>query len=131
MKKYLLPASILLGVIFNFLFWEKIPGISFPLFVSLCLLGGFGLISASGGKPAKINILLIGVKLAFACMTFIRREPFTSFLNYALTLSAMVLLAGTFLSGEWIRFNLVDYVSRFFHLFGGMIDYLTEKSKMR
>lgn len=121
MKKYLVAVSILLGVIFNFLFWEKIPGISFPLFVSLCLLGGYGLISASGGKPAKTNTVLISLILIFACLTIIRREPFTSVLNFAFTLFAMALLAGTYLSGEWIRFNLVDHVSSFFHLVGGMI----------
>jgi hypothetical protein len=121
MKKYLLPVSMILGVIFNILFWEKIPGISFPIFVGLCLLGGYGLISASGGKPAKINFLLVSGILAFACMTIIRREPFTSFLNYSFTLFAMTLLAGTYLSGEWVRFNLVEHVSRFFHLVGGMI----------
>lgn len=121
MKKYLLPISIFLGVIFNILFWEKIPGISFPIFVSLCLLGGYCLISASGGKPAKVNTLLIFVTLAFALMTIIRREPFTSFLNFAFTLFAMALLAGTYLSGAWIRFNLVEHVSSFFHFAGGMI----------
>ena len=121
MKKYLLPVSIFLGVIFNFLFWEKIPGISFPFFVSLCLFGGYGLIRASGGKPAKINILLVSVILAFACMTIIRREPLTGFLNIALTLFAMTLLAGTYLSGEWIRFNLIGHITSFFHLVGGMI----------
>ena len=121
MKKYLLPVSMILGVIFNILFWEKIPGISFPIFVGLCLLGGYGLISASGGKPAKINILLVSGILAFACMTIIRREPFTSFLNFALTLFAMTLLAGTYLSGEWIRFNFVGHITSFFHLVGGMI----------
>lgn len=121
MKKHLLPVSITLGIIFNYLFWEKIPGISFPIFVSLCLPGGYGLISASGKKPAKINILLVIMILAFAFITIIRREPFTSILIFALTLLPMALLAGTYLSGGWIRFNLVSHVSNFFHLLGGMI----------
>jgi hypothetical protein len=121
MKKYLLPVSMILGVIFNILFWEKIPGISFPLFVSLSLFSGYGLISASGGKAAKVNTLLIIMILVFAFMTILRREPFTSFLNFALTLLTMSLFAGSYLSGEWIRFGLSDHIANFFHLLGGMI----------
>ncbi|MBM3138319.1 MAG: DUF4173 domain-containing protein [Chloroflexi bacterium] len=121
MKKYILPVSIILGIIFNILFWEKIPGVSFPFFVSLCLLGGYGLIRTTGKKPAKTTAFLFLINLTFAIMTIVRREPFTIFLNFALTLFAMTLMAGTYLSGSWIRFNLIDHISSFFHLAGGII----------
>jgi len=121
MKKYLLPVSITLGVIFNILFWEKIPGISYPLFISLCLIGGYSLIRATGKKPGKTTVNLVLIILIFAIMTIIRREPFTSILNFALSLFALTLFAGTYLSGAWVRFNLIEHISSFSHLVGGVI----------
>jgi len=47
MKKYLLPVSIIIGVIFDLLFWQKAPGISFPIFLLLCFISGFWLIKAA------------------------------------------------------------------------------------
>ena len=70
MKKYLLPVSIIIGVIFDLLFWEKAPGISFPIFVLLCTLSGYWLIKAAGKKPANINYLLAAVAIVFSLMTF-------------------------------------------------------------
>ena len=121
MKKYLLPFSIALGVIFDIFFWKKMPGISFPLFTAICLTGGYTLISQSGNKPAKVNYLLLIPLSIFTIMTVFRREPLTSFLNYSLTLFVMALLAASYLQDAWTKFNLVDYISVFFHLIGGMI----------
>jgi len=121
MKKYLLPVSIIIGVIFDLLFWEKSPGISFPIFVLICTLSGYWLLKAPGKKPAKVNYLLVAAAIVFSLMTFVRREPFTSFLGYSITLLSLALLAASYLSGRWINFNLIEYIASFFHLAGGMI----------
>ncbi len=121
MKKYLLPVSIIIGVIFDLLFWEKAPGISFPIFVLLCIISGFYLIKAAGKKPANINYLLAAVAIVFSLMTFARREPFTIFLGFSITLLSMALLAASYISGRWIKFNLIEHIASFFHLAGGMI----------
>ncbi len=121
MKKYLIPVSVFLGVIFDILFWKKTPGISFPIFTLICLICGYGLINTEGKKPAKINYYLLIPVLGFASLTTIRREPLTTFLNLVLTLFVMALLAASYLQDAWIRFNIVDYISAFFHLVGGTI----------
>ncbi len=120
MRKYLLPTALLLGLSFDVLFWKKVPGISFFIFVILCLLFGFFLLGKEKLIPAKNNFWLLLPILFLSVMTFIRREPFTSLLNYSLTLFFMAVLAMTYFSGKWIAFSLADYVSNFFHFIGGI-----------
>ena len=121
MKKYLFPAAILLGFCFDLLFWEKTPGISFFIFVVLCLVTGFFLIKAEHLRPAKASWLLIIPILFLAIMSFIRKEPLTSFLNMSMAIFLMAVLAMTYLGGQWLSFGIADYVTNFFHLVGGML----------
>lgn len=120
MKKLLLPAALLLGIAFDILFWKKIPGISFFLYVMLCLVSGYFLIKAERIYPAKNSYLLLIPILFLSIMTFIRREPFTSFVNFSLTLFFMAMLAMTYLGGKWVNFSLADYVANLFRFFGGI-----------
>ena len=121
MRRYLFPTAFLLGITFDILFWGKIPGISFLVFVLCCLTSGFFLIKSESLYPARNNFLLLIPILFLSIMTFIRKEPLTSFLNISLTLFFMAVLALTYLSGLWVSFGLSDYVSNFFHLIGGML----------
>jgi len=120
MKKYLFFTALLLGFIFDNLFWRKIPGISFPVFVFLCLVCGFFLIKTENLYPARKSLWLLIPILFLSLMTFIRKEPLTSFLNYSLTLFFMAILAMTYLGGQWVSFGLSDYVANFFHWIVGM-----------
>jgi hypothetical protein len=120
MKKYLVHTALLIGITFDILFWGKTPGISFFIFVVLCLGSGYFLIKTEKLFPARKSFLLIIPILFLSTMTFILKEPFTSFINYSLTLFLMAIMAMTYLSGLWVSFNLSDYVSNFLHLIGGM-----------
>ena len=121
MKKYLLPVALLLGFCFDLLFWGKTPGISFFIFIVLCLVSGFFLIKADHLRPAKASWLLIIPILFLAIMSFIRKEPLTSFLNMSLAIFLMAVLAMTYLGGQWLSFGIADYAANFFHLIGGMV----------
>lgn len=107
---YLGVAAALAAWAFDFFFWGKAPGISFALYVALCL--GIGLILAwkEGLIPARNSVWLLLPVAVFGIMTFIRREPFTLAINYLLTLSVMALLAITFLGGRWYHYGGSDYV---------------------
>ncbi len=120
MKKYLLPAALLLGFCFDLLFWGKTPGVSFFIFVVLCLVTGFFLIKAEHLRPVKASWLLILPILFFAVMSFIRKEPLTSFLNISLAIIILAVLAMTYLGGQWLSFGIADYIANIFHLIGGM-----------
>lgn len=121
MKKTLLPISLLIGIIFDLLFWEKTPGISFPIFVMLCITSGYLLIKSTGKKPAKTSWLLMGSAIAFSMMTFLRGEPLIRFTGFSLTLLSLALLASSYLSPQWVKFNLIDHFIHFFRLAGGTL----------
>lgn len=110
-------AVILLGWLFDFLFWKHEPGISFALYVTVTLLAGFILLWQGGARPAKSTAILIPLILFFAAITFIRLEPLTIFLAYVFTLLLMAALAVTFRGGRWASYRLADYFTKFLDLF--------------
>lgn len=112
---------ILLGWAFDFLFWQKPPGINFAIFVTLCLGTGILLLHWDGLRLSRQAGLLL-LPIAFlAIMTFIRLEPMTVFLSMAMVLFLMGVFALSYLSGEWIRYSLVDFVFGYLQLAGSMI----------
>ena len=121
MKKFLLPVSIALGLLFDLLFWEKSPGVSFPLFVLLSLAAGWLLLKLEGNTPHKVNYWLLVPILFFSAMTVFRREPMTVFLGFLFTLFSVLLLPVSWLNGLWPVFNLADYAVNFVDLLGGML----------
>src|SRR5215211_3901196 len=112
---------ILLGWAFDFLFWKKPLGVNFAIFVLLCTLTGILLLRADRLRLAPESRLLL-LPIAFlAAMAFIRQEPMTAFLSVSMTLFLMGVFALTYLSGQWTRFALLDYIFGYFRLFGSMV----------
>ena len=124
MKKYpnlFLIVVLLLGWIFDFLFWKKPVGINFAIFILISLTGGFCLLLANRKKPALKSLLLLLPLLFFLAMTFIRQEPLTLFLAYTFSIFSMGVLAVTFTGGRWPQYSLLDYFARFFRLIGSLV----------
>lgn len=121
MKKYLIITALVLGIVWDYLFWDKSPGISFPLFTIVCLAAGYVLLRREKQSPARAALALFVPILFFSIMTFIRRDPMTTFLNFAFTLLFVGILATTYLSGTWPSFGIFDYIVKAFQLLGGMI----------
>jgi hypothetical protein len=112
---------ILIGWAFDFLFWQKPPGVNFALFVLLTLGTGILLLRSDGfGLAPRTGLLLIPIAF-LAAMTFLRLEPLTVFLSIAMVLFLMGVFALTYRSGEWARFSLLDYVFGYLQFFGSMI----------
>jgi len=112
---------ILLGWAFDFLFWKKPAGINFAIYVALCLVTGILFLRADGLPLARRSGLLL-LPIAFlAAMTFIRLEPLTTLLLVSAALFLMGILALTYVSGEWARYSLLDYLFGYLRLFGSMI----------
>jgi len=112
---------IVLGWIFDFLFWKHTPGISFAMFVVLTLAGGFWLTRSLGFSAARGSLYLLAPIGVFAVLTFVRAEPLTVFLTHIATLLLMFILVITFIGGRWLSYCLSDYVTRFFSLLGSII----------
>ncbi len=114
-NKFVLTA-ILTGWSFDFLFWKKMPGISFPIFVFIVLAVGFYLARGQELKPAKNTLWLLLPISFFSIMTIVRMEPMTRFLNFAATLFLMSVLAHSFLGGKWWLYTFKDYFIGVFNL---------------
>jgi hypothetical protein len=110
-----------LGWLFDFLFWEKEPGINFAIFAILCLLGGFYILFADGHRPGRRALFLLPLIVFFAVVSFLRREPMTLFLAFIFTLFSMSVLTVTYLGGRWLEYTVLDYFDRFMRLLGSMI----------
>jgi hypothetical protein len=113
--------SLLLGLCFNLLFWGKVRGLPFFLFVFLVTAAGFIIARLDDQKPAGLSWILAGFAVFFAAMTFIRQEPFTTFSNGLVSMLCLILLALTFSSGIWLRYSLADVMIGFFRLIGSAL----------
>lgn len=113
--------ALVLGWLFDFLFWKHRQGINFSIYTVLVLCGGFLVLLLNGFKPSWKSLLLLIPILFFAAMTFIRWEPLSMFLSFAFTLALMGVLAFTFLGGRWLWYSLSDYVVNYVKLVGSMI----------
>jgi hypothetical protein len=112
---------ILLGWMFDFLFWKKPLGVNFVIYVGLCLATGILILRLDGLRLAPGSSLLL-VPIAFlGTMTFLRLEPMTVFLSIAMTVFLMGVFALTYLGGQWTRYALMDYIFGYLRLFGSMI----------
>lgn len=103
-------AGIILGWLLDALFWNKTPGLNFPLFVLACVGAGYLLIRMSGHKPGWKALVLLPVILFFSWGVFVRHEPLTVFLDFTFTLFFMSLLAVTVSEGKWLNYGFVDYI---------------------
>jgi len=113
--------AIFAGWSFDFLFWkQETIGINFALFVSLCLTAGIALLCAEGIRPARLTMILLPSILFYATITFVRMEPLTLFVSICATAGLMAVLVVTYVGGNWVRYDLVDYVVRFFRLYVSM-----------
>jgi len=124
MKKFPTPfwiVVLLLGWLFDFLFWKHTPGISFAIYALVTLSAGFILLWLDGIRPSGRTLLLLPFILFFAALTFIRREPLTAFLSHALTLFLMAGLVVSYRGGRWLEYSLADYFTRGFDLLASAI----------
>jgi hypothetical protein len=108
--------AIIVAWAFDFLFWEKSPGISFTFFVLITLGAGVYLSREEGKLPTRHSWWLLIPIIVFAAGTFLRREPFTTFTNYLLVLVLMGVFAHTFRGGRWLNYSMSDYIAVFFYL---------------
>lgn len=113
--------ALVLGWIFDFLFWQKPIGINFALYTFLCIGGGFYILGMNKQHPARGTLWLLPLILFFSGITFLRSEPLTLFLAVMCTLFLLSVMTMTFLGGRWFVYSLADYVSGFFKLTGSMI----------
>jgi len=108
--------ALFTAVCFDFLFWNKAPGISFPLFV-LILAGGLILLGRrSETRLARVNFLVAAVALLLATASSFRDEPFSRLVTIAASLGLLLIVFVTFFTGNWVHYRIIDYVAAFFKM---------------
>lgn len=99
-----------LGVAFEVLFYGQQLGISFPIWVTLGVVGLLGAAMIETVPVKKGALWLVGPILFLAVMTCLRLEPLTVFLNVVLTLALLALWVRTFRAGRLADHGWVDLV---------------------
>src|SRR3989338_4388085 len=85
--------SLFLGILFNYLFFEKVPGISFLVFI-LFAIGGLILILKFSGRSLNREALwLMAPLFFFGAMPAARASPELMLLNIAASLGLLLLFA--------------------------------------
>lgn len=115
-KSVFIWTVLLVGWLFDFLFWNQVPGISIVIFFLVMLGTGFFLARQQGLTPARSTLWLLIPILFFSAMTALRLEPMTTFLNITAALLLMGLLSHSFLGGKWWQYRFKDYLTGGFFL---------------
>ncbi|MBN1537458.1 MAG: DUF4173 domain-containing protein [Anaerolineales bacterium] len=108
--------ALILGWIWDFLFWDKTPGISFAIFVGLCVLSGLFLFFIEKQKPSAKSLILLIPITVFSILSFIRQEPLSLLLSISCTLLVLQILAMSILGDSWLKYGFIDYLSGFLNL---------------
>jgi hypothetical protein len=115
-KNIFIWSVLLIGWLFDFLFWVKEPGISIPIFLLILAVGGFWLASQQELTPARTIYWLLIPAGFFGIMSVVRFEPMTTFLNIAGAFALLAILGHSFLGGKWWQYAFRDYLGGAFSL---------------
>lgn len=113
--------ALLLGLAFDFLFWNHPIGVNFAIFSTICLLGGISFLVSEGYRPSRNSLWLLIPFAFFNIVSFLRQEPLTSFLAYLFTIFLAGVFLNSYLGGRWFQYSLIDYVGKFFNLIGSIL----------
>lgn len=100
--------SLGLAVVFNFLFFEKLIGVSVFVF-SATLLGIVGFLGQRYELPIRKNWWLVSFVLFFSLMIGIRANEFLTFLNICASLGLLMLLAQQLTGSPAFLMKIRDY----------------------
>jgi len=107
---WLTLGALILGIAFEVLFYGHSLGISFLLWTGLCVAALLGSARLEGRSIDRVTQVLIAPMLFFAGMTFLRREPLTTFLNVSMTLALLALWVRSFRSGQLLKYGWLDFI---------------------
>ena len=110
-SKWFWPAALVTAWFADFMFWGKAPGISVPIWISVVLLVGFLLSWRAGARPSIGSLLLAVLIVFYAAVFAFRSDGPVSFFSALMVGGGLILLAATFLSGNWTSYRIVDYIN--------------------
>jgi hypothetical protein len=115
-RKWIWILALGSAIAFDYLFWKHGPGISFFIFVAVCLAAGVVSAAISGVRTNIRSAVLIPCILLSAAVTFLRAEPLTIVCAALVTLILMMILVYSYRGGKWPFYGIVDHVIAVFRL---------------
>jgi hypothetical protein len=89
-------AALGLGIAADLLFFQRLPGISFPIFVGLCLATLLFFSMVEDRPPTLFNLFLGAGACVFALLTVVRADITLVFLNLCICLGLLLLQVALF-----------------------------------
>lgn len=106
----MVAAALGLGIVFDILFFGKLPGISFPLFIVLALATILAVVHLHGQKAPRTALFMIPLLLFFSSMVYVRANEMLTFFNVVISLYLLGLFI-TLTLRPWLRaYSVVDYL---------------------
>ena len=113
--------SALMGLLFDFLLWDKQPGISVPIYTTTWAAAAMISLRKTEARKAYLNYGLVGLILFSALMTAVRMAPIPLVLNIFLMGLLAVIVSLAYSSGLWTRFGVIDYLRQGLLLAGSFL----------
>ncbi len=105
-----------MGVLFDQLFFDKLPGISFPLYVLLTLAVIFWSAHLQRRRIPKTALYMVPLLLFFSGMVFVRAGNLLTFINTVTSLYLLALFVTLVFRPRLGRYTFKDYLSLVFTL---------------
>lgn len=109
--------SLILGLLFDYFFFGKIPGLAFPLYVVLMVLGLFFLAWVFKKKIDREVYWLLLPLFFFSVMVFVRSSVLLTVLNIVASLLLLLMITEVFVGKRVRNFLVGDYIKIFFQPF--------------
>lgn len=106
--------SLVLGLLFDYFFYGKFPGIAFPLYIILAVAGLFVIANLFKKRISSGIIWLLTPLIFFCVMVFIRSSLLLVFLNVAASLLLLLMIAKVSFGNQIKDFLIGDYIKIFF-----------------
>lgn len=139
--RLLATASLILGVVCVFLFYEQGLGINYPLFVVLVVAFGLLLTQTFARRLERGHYAIIAAGVFFSFMVFVRSSEVLTFFNILGSVLLLLIAVRIFEGKRLQSFFLVDYVKvlflpfrfivPFFETFSGVVSVKTSGRSAR
>ncbi len=103
-------AALGMGLVFDILFFGKMPGISFPIYTGLTLIALIVAGLRQRRDLPKQALYLIPPILFFSSMVYLRASEFLTFLNVVMTLYLLGLFVSLVLRPKLFNYGFGDYL---------------------
>jgi len=112
----IIACSLGLGLVFHWLFYDKLVGISYPIFIAVVLASYFSLSLYFKTVPGSTSWFLGVAILVFASFVAVRESMALTFFNVVATLCLLLVLAAISYGQKLRDFEIIDYLKAIFLL---------------